>query len=99
MGIFTLGSVKNHKIKHLPPLFTMGKSQTRLQLKINHFSNFHVCSNYSLWGVNQSLPQICVIKLRSLQTEVDSDFSQNFCVKKSVGGGFVLVLPDPFHPG
>ena len=65
MSIFTLGRLKNHKITHLYPHFTMCMSRTRLQLNINQFFlNFHVCSNYSLWGMNQSMSQICVIKLR-----------------------------------
>ena len=37
MSIFTLGRLKNHKIKHLHPHFTMCMSRTRLQLKINLF--------------------------------------------------------------
>ena len=83
MSFFTLGRLKNHKITHLHSHSTMCMSRTKLQLKINNFFQLHVSSNYSLQGVNQSVLQICVMKIIFLlrQTAVDSDFTQNFKIE------------------
>ena len=80
MGISTLVRLKNHIMTHLHSNFTICMSQNRLQLKINQFFKLPCLFQLLTPGVNQSVLQICAIKLRFLlrQTGVDSDLTQNF---------------------
>ena len=81
MSIFTLARLKNQKVSHIHPHFTMYMSKIRLQLKINHFFLKLLCL-FQLFTLE--LQSECVANLRTKtqvlfrQTGVDSDFTQNF---------------------
>ena len=70
---FYFGRLKNYKITHLPPHFTMFKSLIRVVLRLIQLLTE---------GVNLSVSQICVMKLRFplRQAGVDSDLVQNIWV-------------------
>ena len=70
---FYFGRLKNYKITHLPPHFTMFKSIDRVLLCLIQLLPE---------GVNLSVSQICAMKLRFplRQAGVDSDLVQNIWV-------------------
>ena len=81
---FYFGRLKNYKITHIPPHFTMFKSINRVLLCLIQLLTE---------GVNLSVSQICTMKLRFplRQTWVDSDFIQNiWAIIWQVGA---LLLP------
>ena len=83
MSISTLVRLNKHKITHHHPHFKICMSLNKSINTIEDESiSFKLPCLFQLFtlGVNQSVLQICAIKLRFLlrQTGVDSDFTQNF---------------------
>ena len=70
MSFFALGRLKNHKVPHLHPIYTMFMPLDRLQLKIYAFSGkFNVCSKRVL------LSWIKICRDFTLQTQI---FTQKY---------------------